>query len=340
MKTLSITIPTYNRVKMLCECLDLLLPQAEKRVDDVEVIVIDNASVDETEKTVRAKYLERYSCVRYVRNESNLGYAGNQVKCIELAEGSYIAILCDDDAYIDGEVEQILDIIAQKEYAFVALNYYSFIEKILKPFQNKFAPDVDKLFIRAYDIMNYPSVGHYSGFVFNAKLAKDMLKTVKERMKIVDYEKLRGGIGELAIRVTAGSQLPSYFIGKRLLAARRANEKTVDYDSLYHLCLDYYTTMNSYFKEGIITQKDLDCKAELVLRTLPKAIMTNTPRMTENEISRLISIFDGYFLNNRRYYLICRPLFKLASIGFIRFLFRIIRDLFRTIKYKYLELRS
>ena len=100
---LSICIPTYNRVRYLKECLDSVLPQAKARKDEVEVIVIDNASPDDTQ-TVVQEFIATFDCLKYYRNEKNLGFAGNQVKCIEYAMGNYMPLLCDDDIYLDGQV--------------------------------------------------------------------------------------------------------------------------------------------------------------------------------------------------------------------------------------------
>jgi cellulose synthase/poly-beta-1,6-N-acetylglucosamine synthase-like glycosyltransferase len=92
---LSICIPTYNRAAFLKECLDSVLPQVKTK-DEVEVIVIDNASTDDTQAVVK-KFIALCDCLKYYRNENNLGYAGNQVKCIEYTTGDYMAFLCDDD---------------------------------------------------------------------------------------------------------------------------------------------------------------------------------------------------------------------------------------------------
>ena len=122
---LSISIPTYNREKYLKECLDSLVNQINTN-DDVEIIVCDNASNDGTNNLIKA-YMQKHSFIKYFKNDKNLGYAGNQIKCIENSSGDYIAILCDDDLYVEGEVKRILEVINADEYSFLALNYYAFV---------------------------------------------------------------------------------------------------------------------------------------------------------------------------------------------------------------------
>ncbi|MEW6558405.1 MAG: glycosyltransferase family 2 protein, partial [Elusimicrobiota bacterium] len=161
---LSICIPTYNRAKYLKENLAFLVPQIKNK-NNVEVVVIDNDSEDNTNEVVE-EYVQKNKNVRYCKNPTNLGYSGNQLKCFEYAQGEYCSILCDDDVYLDGCVELILKHISNK-YVFLALNYCAFIKDPLTPYKIDFAPKKDVVFKRAYDIMNYPSVGHFSGFIFN-----------------------------------------------------------------------------------------------------------------------------------------------------------------------------
>lgn len=65
-KILSIIIPVYNKFAFTRNCLQDLsyLPE------DHEVIIVDNASIDETQQK-----LEHYNKVLYYRNSENLGFA-------------------------------------------------------------------------------------------------------------------------------------------------------------------------------------------------------------------------------------------------------------------------
>ncbi len=90
----SICIPTYNRAKFIQRAIDSALGQTYK---NLEVIVVDNASTDNTEEIV-----SRYNDTRlkYVRNTENIGQFGNLNRCIELYSGDFLHILHSDE-YID-----------------------------------------------------------------------------------------------------------------------------------------------------------------------------------------------------------------------------------------------
>jgi glycosyltransferase involved in cell wall biosynthesis len=87
----SIGIPTYNRAHFLRESLGCALAQT---ADDLEIVVSDNASTDDTAEVVRGAG----SRVRYSRNPTNIGGWRNFRKVVELAQGEYFSWLQDDDA--------------------------------------------------------------------------------------------------------------------------------------------------------------------------------------------------------------------------------------------------
>lgn len=315
---LSICIPTYNRAAFLKEGLEYLLPQMREK-EEVEVVVIDNASTDTTPAVIE-EFRQKYPRLRYDRNISNTGYSGSQLKCFEMAQGTYVALLCDDDVYKGGEVAEILRVIKDNEYAFIALNYYDFYNDPRQPYEKNFAPEKDVVFPRGYDIMNYPSVGHFSGFVFNKRLAMEMLEKMLKKKEMAEFEKHRGFITELAVRVTAQSSLPTYFIGARKLAARIP--KNADYDILRHLCLEYYEFYYQFYREGLITEEDLAYREKLVLARLPRAIIRDLPCMSSGEIEEIVEKFQRYFNKSARFCSVSLPLLKWGSFAPVRFAYR------------------
>jgi glycosyltransferase involved in cell wall biosynthesis len=94
---LSVCIPTYNRVQYLQKCLRSVIPQI---TDEVEVIVQDNASSDDTWQFLSGI---DHPGVHVARNNSNIGLVGNFIEVVKRARGTYIYVLTDDDyLLIDG----------------------------------------------------------------------------------------------------------------------------------------------------------------------------------------------------------------------------------------------
>ena len=89
---MSICIPTYNRVQEVTNCVKRIVSGCTS--EEIEIVVSDNASMDETEKEIRKIKDPR---LKYYRNDKNLGIAGNVLKMVERANSEFIFIHWDDD---------------------------------------------------------------------------------------------------------------------------------------------------------------------------------------------------------------------------------------------------
>ena len=92
---ISIAIATYNGEKYLEEQLDSIYAQTYK---NIEVIVTDDCSSDKTVEILK-KYYKSHG-LKYVINETNLGFVKNFEKAISLCRGDYIALSDQDDIWL------------------------------------------------------------------------------------------------------------------------------------------------------------------------------------------------------------------------------------------------
>lgn len=95
---LSIAIITWNRANQLIEaltsCTLCRLPE------DTEFIIIDNASVDDTEEKVKFFFSDKKYSVYYEKMKENVGAGMGRNYAFSKASGAYVYFL-DDDAYLD-----------------------------------------------------------------------------------------------------------------------------------------------------------------------------------------------------------------------------------------------
>jgi glycosyltransferase involved in cell wall biosynthesis len=105
---LTVAIPTYNCAHYLPDAIGSIMRQG---LDDFEIVIVDNASEDNTEEIVRS-FGNRH--IRYMRNPSNLGSRENGNRCLLNARGRYIKFLCADDVLLDGVVEKQLKILESR----------------------------------------------------------------------------------------------------------------------------------------------------------------------------------------------------------------------------------
>lgn len=95
-KKISVVIITHNREKLLPLAIESVLSQ---KSTDFELIIIDDASTDNTEKTV-SKYLI-YENVRYFKIPKCSSISEVRNKAWPYVNGKYIAVLDSDDMWCD-----------------------------------------------------------------------------------------------------------------------------------------------------------------------------------------------------------------------------------------------
>lgn len=94
---LSICIPTYNRASILEKTLDSIVLQLD---DDIEIVISDNCSTDNTEEVGR-KYAGKYDNIKYYRNEVNVRDANFSLS-LDRGTGLYLKLLKDNIEITEG----------------------------------------------------------------------------------------------------------------------------------------------------------------------------------------------------------------------------------------------
>lgn len=126
---LSICIPTYNRVQYLTKSLDSLVCLLEFNSSEVEVIISDNASTDNTQEMVK-KYTTEYSNIHYYRNNENIKDK-NFPTSITRANGKFRKLCNDTLIYSGGYLAYLLNNIKlyQKDKPFLFFPNYNLGKK-------------------------------------------------------------------------------------------------------------------------------------------------------------------------------------------------------------------
>jgi glycosyltransferase involved in cell wall biosynthesis len=112
MNSVSLIIPTFNRPHLLPRAVE----SARRAGRDVEIIVVDDASSDDT-----AKVCAGLRDIKYVRLDRNQGVAGARNVGLLESSGEFIAFLDDDDLRLPGSLDHQVSLLrAQPEAGFVA----------------------------------------------------------------------------------------------------------------------------------------------------------------------------------------------------------------------------
>lgn len=102
---LSICISTYKRAAFIADTLHSIV---EQLTPEVEMVVVDGASPDDTPEVV-ARIAERCPALRYYRENENSGADGDYDKAVGYAKGEYCWLMTDDDVLIHGAVRRVLE---------------------------------------------------------------------------------------------------------------------------------------------------------------------------------------------------------------------------------------
>jgi glycosyltransferase involved in cell wall biosynthesis len=121
---ISICVPQYNRINYLLKSLKQI---EEQEYPDIEVVVSDDCSTDDTEKEIRELQKNYKYPLVFSRNEKNLGYDRNYRKCIELASGEYCIVIGNDDTiYQPSGISLLVDFLNKNN--FPELGFSNFVE--------------------------------------------------------------------------------------------------------------------------------------------------------------------------------------------------------------------
>ncbi len=104
---ISLCIPQYNRIQFLLKNLSILSRQS---YGDIEVVISDDASTDDTTEQIE-KLIPGYRFpLIYHKFPKNVGYDANLRKSMELASGEYCFLLGNDDTLDDeGGIARLVD---------------------------------------------------------------------------------------------------------------------------------------------------------------------------------------------------------------------------------------
>lgn len=96
----SVVIPVFNGEEVIADAVGSMLTQS---VQDIEVIVVDDASTDRTVQVMRSTFTDDRLCL--VEHGRNLGAALARNTGLERARGEYIAFLDADDISLPNRLE-------------------------------------------------------------------------------------------------------------------------------------------------------------------------------------------------------------------------------------------
>ncbi len=121
---LSICIPTYNRSGYLRDALLSIQKQLDQSLElkeEIEVVVADNNSPDNTESVVR-EFVTSIPNLVYIKNPENVGFDKNVDIVVRGARSEYCWYLGDDDTIENGALSHMVKVCRTEKYAVIGMD--------------------------------------------------------------------------------------------------------------------------------------------------------------------------------------------------------------------------
>lgn len=174
----SVIVPAYNASNSIDKCLESLLNQT---LNNIEIIVINDHSSDDTLKKIKSKKDKR---IVLIDNKKNLGPAASRNKGMKIARGEFIGFV-DSDDYVDTNMYKTMVEYMTDDIDLVCCSRYNVTKYEIKPiininkttnprdFSKTSNYNVDKLFrksiIEEYDLKQPEEYKYAEDFAFNIR---------------------------------------------------------------------------------------------------------------------------------------------------------------------------
>jgi abequosyltransferase len=193
MPLLSICIPTFNRENYVNFTLDSILDQISEHTNEVEIIITDDGSKDNTGRVIKEYQNKAPGIIKYFYNTKNLGFDKNLINTVEKASGEYCIFVGDDDLLYPGAIKKIINTLKTNKNPFILTNYSRYnndtekvdIERMIK-YKNSQFSNINEFFFTPTPNSKFTILGmnliYISVIIFNRenwlKYANDYKKYI------------------------------------------------------------------------------------------------------------------------------------------------------------------
>ncbi|MGE5409523.1 MAG: glycosyltransferase, partial [Clostridiales bacterium] len=279
---ITIGIVTYNRAKYLTQAIQSALMQQ----GDFEIVIIDDASEDDTKQIVEAFNSDK---IVYIRNEKNLGRPKSRNRCIQSAKGDYILWMGDDDLLINGIICQYSSIIMNNPHIDV-------IYGNLQAFDDKTGSDLELYSAKDYTPSNRKILMNLimgSGITDGGSMIR---KEIYEKYGFYDEEYLRAQDNELWSRIALKAR---YFKYNRTVYRYRKHTGNVSFGNFVDTSYESKTIrkiVNKYPLDVIFPENEIRSKSDIskALNTVVKGLVKFQDYYNATSISSKSDIVDDY----------------------------------------------
>lgn len=176
----SVGLPTYNGGRKILKAITSVFNQ---EYDNLEIIISDNCSTDDTEEICKGLSQRHPESIKYYRQPVNRGVVANYQFVLEKATGDYFLWLADDDTLAHGILKKYVDFLTSNpEYSLVSgqVNYWLGTKLVL--IEKDFTMEQQSAYLRVVNY--YFKVMH--GAMFYGLMNRRLAQSIPLRNRIGD----------------------------------------------------------------------------------------------------------------------------------------------------------
>lgn len=237
---LSLCVPTYNRVGTLMCMLKHIVSDPDYN-DDVEIVISDNCSTDDTEKQVRS-FASNYTNVKYFRNNENVRDR-NFYLALSRGEGRYLKLLNDYVAFKDGGLKEMKDFIRRYESEDVNLLFYSRLRSPYRRTKEVVFENVDS-FVR--------SINNKMTWISNYGVWKRNFAELRD-----DAELWNTQLGQMEWTLHGASLRKTVVVNCHSFETLDVPNKKMSYAFFMPHVVHYYGIYQTYVDKGLISKETI-----------------------------------------------------------------------------------
>jgi abequosyltransferase len=296
---LSICIPTYNRSSYLTDCILSIISSAGNNLPNIEIIISDNASQDNTRQKV-IELQKVYKIIKYHRNEINYGER-NFFIVAGFATGDYIWIFGDDDQMERNAIGKVLNIISAG-HNLIVLNHSIWLDRFSREFRRKALPFAEDMIFQNHNkVMSV--LGPRLGFISSVVIKRDIFLNVPSSEYEAFYDK--GFPFLTAVYLAIYGNCRAYFVAEPLIR-QTGNMESMPVNTWYGMFAKGSSLAIEKLHQKGYSSKAAYSAKKLVLKDYILHDISRRKRMGEDRAG-IISFTFPHYKNQFFYWLVIIP---------------------------------
>ncbi|MEH2193315.1 MAG: glycosyltransferase family 2 protein [Nostoc sp.] len=243
----SVIIPAYNSEAYIAKALQSAL---EQTLNDIEVIMVDDGSNDQTVEVAKSFTDQR---LKIIVNQKNLGVSAARNRALIAAQGEWIAILDSDDWYDPKRLEKLVFLAEKNNADMIADDLYLIKDGETSPWSTliqESGQDIDK--INQIDLIYFVETDVYGQAGLHLGLSKPIFKREFIVKHSIMYDETINIAEDYWLDMKCLINGARFFVVPEAYYFYRSRSRSLVHESPLLRLNQYLITTNYFMEQGVV----------------------------------------------------------------------------------------